>query len=66
MLENRLSIQNSFDYLRKSGKKYVIQKGHAKFYSYLGKISYSNVVDRGRTSYTGATMPALEVRPNSP
>jgi len=63
MLENRLSIQNSFDFLRKSGeKKDVIQRRHAKFYSYLRKISYSNVVDRGSTSYMGATMPALEGR----
>lgn len=37
-------IQNSFDYLRKPGKN--IQKRHAKFYSYLGKVSCSNVADR--------------------
>lgn len=63
MLENRLSIQNIFDYLRRSGKKtHVIQKRHVKFYSCLGEISYSNVVDRGRTGYTGVTVSALEGR----
>lgn len=51
------NIQNIFDWSEKvrEEKKDGIQKRHEKFYSCLGKISYSNVVDRVRTGYSPTT-----------
>ena len=59
MLENRISIQNSFDYLRKSGEKNVIQEKTSKILQLLRKYQLFKC-SWGKTSYTGATVLALE------
>lgn len=62
MLKNRLGIQNSFDYLRKSGEKKK-KRCYSKKTCKIPRLLRKNQLFKcSRTSCVGATMPALEDR----